>query len=420
MRLYSHNEAVLMIEASKKEYEKIKAWGMLSSLDIKGCDVKKIEDPAVIKKWIIELCDLIDMKRFGEPTIIRFGAEKRVEGYSAFQLIETSAISGHFGVDEETGEGYAYIDIFSCKHFDPWQAAEFTKEAFSASDYKINTIYRKASYQEKEEMKKGRAISIGIKKLLHDEESQYQHMQIFETDYFGKMMTLDGAIMLTEYDEFVYHEMITHVPLLVHPNPKKVLVIGGGDGGAVREIAKHAGVEEIHMCEIDKMVVDAAKKYFPIVSSALDDPRLKIFYEDGSKFIKEKKGYYDVIMVDSTDPVGPAEPLFKEDFYKDLKDATTEDGIVVTQSESMFYYRDLLKGMAEFNKKLYTVYKYYNANVPTYPSGVIGFSFCSKNYDPMDFDEKRADELKDLKYYTAEIHKAAFALPKFFKDHTGL
>ena len=409
----------MMIEASKKEYEKIKAWGMLTSLDLKGCDVKKVEDAEIIKKWIIDLCELIDMKRFGEPTIIRFGEEKRVEGYSAFQLIETSAISGHFGIDE-TGEGYGYIDIFSCKHFDPWKAAEFTKERFSGKDYKLNTIYRKASYQEKDEMQKGRAISIGIKKLLHDEESQYQHMQIFETNYFGKMMTLDGAVMLTEYDEFAYHEMIAHVPLLVHPNPKKVLVIGGGDGGSVREIAKHKGVEEIHMCEIDKMVVDSSKKYFPGVSSALDDPRLKIFYEDGSKFIKEKKGYYDVIIVDSTDPVGPAEPLFKESFYSDLKDATNEEGIVVSQSESMYYYRDLLKGMAGFNRKVYPVYKYYNTMVPTYPSGVIGFSFCSKKHEPLNFDEERAKELKDLKYYTADMHRAAFALPKFFKDHTGL
>ena len=141
-----------MIQASKKEYEQIRAWGMLSSLDIKDCDTKKVEDPEAIKKWIIELCELIEMKRFGEPTIVRFGEEKRVEGYSAFQLIETSAISGHFGIDEETGEGYGYIDIFSCKHFDPWKAAEFTKERFGGKDYKVNTIYRKASFQEKDEM----------------------------------------------------------------------------------------------------------------------------------------------------------------------------------------------------------------------------------------------------------------------------
>ncbi len=409
-----------MIQASKKEYEQIRAWGMLSSLDVKGCDVKKVEDPGAIKKWIIDLCELIDMKRFGEPTIVRFGEEKRVAGYSAFQLIETSAISGHFGIDDETKEGYAYIDIFSCKHFDPWKAAEFTKESFGGKDYKINTIYRKASFQEKEESEKGRAISIGIKKLLEQKQSPYQLIQFFETAYFGKMFALDGVVMVTEYDEFAYHEMIAHVPLLVHPNPRRVLIIGGGDGGTAREIAKHVGVEEIHMCEIDRDVVELSKKYLPSVSSALDDPRLTVFYEDGSKFIKEKKGYYDVIMVDSTDPVGPAEPLFKEGFYRDLRDATAEDGIVVTQSESMFYYRDLIKGMAEFNKRLYPLYKYYNVNVPTYPSGVIGFSFCSKKYEPLDFDENRAKELKDLRYYTPDVHRAAFALPKFFREHTGL
>lgn len=409
-----------MIQASKKEYEQIRAWGMLSSLDIKGCDTKTVEDPEAIKKWIIDLCELIEMKRFGEPTIVRFGEEKRVEGYSAFQLIETSAISGHFGIDEETGEGYGYIDIFSCKHFDPWKAAEFTKDRFGGKDYKVNTIYRKASFQEKDEVEKGRAVSIGIKKLLEQKQTDYQFIQIFDTNYFGKMMTIDGAVMLTEYDEFAYHEMIVHVPLLVHPNPKKVLVIGGGDGGTVREIAKHKEVEEIHMCEIDREVVELSKKYFPNVSSALDDSRLKIFYEDGSKFVKEKKGEYDVIIVDSTDPIGPGEALFKEEFYGDLKDATKEDGIIVTQSESMYYYRNLIKRMAEFNRKLYPVYSYYNTLVPTYPSGVIGFSFCSKKYKPLDFDETRAKELKDLKYYSPDIHRAAFALPKFFKEQAGL
>ncbi len=409
-----------MIQASKKEYEQIKAWGMLSSLDIKECDVKKVEDPEAIKKWIIDLCELIEMKRFGEPVVVRFGEEKRVEGYSAFQLIETSAISGHFGIDDKTGEGYGYIDIFSCKHFDPWKAAEFTKERFGGKDYKINTIYRKASFQEKDEMEKGRAVSIGIKKLLEQKQTTYQFIQIFDTNYFGRMMTIDGAVMLTEYDEFAYHEMIVHVPLLVHPNPGKVLVIGGGDGGTVREIVKHNGVEEIHLCEIDKEVVELSKKYFPNVISAFDDSRLKIFYEDGAKFVKGRKDEYDIIIVDSTDPAGPGEALFKEEFYRDLKDATKEDGIIVTQSESLYYYRNLIKGMVGFNKKLYPIYKYYNTLVPSYPSGIIGFSFCSKKYEPMNFDEKRAAGLKDLKYYTPEIHRAAFALPKFFKEETGI
>ncbi|MEM4358980.1 MAG: polyamine aminopropyltransferase [Candidatus Bilamarchaeaceae archaeon] len=405
-----------MYEYTEHEYKRFGVWGMLASVDLIMCDSKKVESKETIEQWIIELCKLIDMKRYGEPHIVYFGEDPRVKGYSAFQLIETSGITGHFGIDQKTKAGYAYIDIFSCKYFDPYKAAEFTKKWFGAADYKINTIYRKAAFQEEEETLKGRALSIGIKKLLHDEHSPFQHMQIFETDHFGRMMVLDGAVMLTEYDEFVYHEMIVHVPLLVHPNPQRVLVIGGGDGGAVREIAKHKCVNEIHMCEIDKMVVSAAKKYFPKVSCALNDPRLTIFCEDGSKFIKGKKDYYDVILVDSSDPVGPAEPLFKEDFYRDLRDACRADGIVVTQSESMYYHQDLLKDMARFNKKLFPIYKYYCANVPTYPSGVIGFSFCSKKYDPFKFDEKRARELKGLQYYTPEMHKAAFALPKFFKE----
>ena len=409
-----------MYEHTKEEYERFKAWGMLASLDLVGCDTKKVESKETIEKWIVDLCELIDMKRYGKPHIVYFGEDPRVSGYSAFQLIETSAITGHFGTGPTGKEGYAYIDIFSCKHFDPYKAAEFTKKCFGAKDYKINIVYRKASFQEENETEKGRAISIGIKKLLEDVKTPYQHLQIFDTVYFGKMLVLDGAVMITDYDEFVYHEMIAHVPLLVHPNPKRVLIIGGGDGGVVREVAKHKTVEEIHLCEIDKVVVDMCKKHFPKVSSALSDKRVKIFYEDGSKFIKEKKNYYDVIIVDSSDPVGPAVPLFKENFYRDLKDATTDDGIIVTQSESMFYHRELLKDMAEFNKRLFPIYKYYHANVPTYPSGVIGFSFCSKKYDPMKFDENRAAQLGTLQYYTPEIHRAAFALPKFFRDLTGI
>lgn len=413
-----------MIEASKREYEKVKAWGMLTSLDMAGCDSEAVESPEKIKQWILELCDLIEMKRFGEPTIIRFGEEKRVEGYSAFQLIETSAVAGHFGIDEETGRGYAYIDIFSCKHFDPWQAAAFTKKFFGAEDYKINTIYRKASFQEKNEMKKGRAVSIGIRKLLAQRQTDYQLIQVYETDYFGKMLALDGAVMLTEYDEFAYHEMIAHVPLLVHPDPRKVLVIGGGDGGTVREIAKHRGVEEIHLCEIDRDVVDISQEYFPEIASALGDPRVQVFYEDGAEFIKSKRGYYDVVIVDSSDPVGPAEALFKENFYRDLKGAVNEEGIVVTQSESMYYYQSLIRDMAAFNRRIYPVSEYYNTNVPTYPSGVIGFSFLSKKYHPLkDFtgeSEKRAEALPGLRYYTPEIHRGSFALPKFFRDFTGL
>ena len=413
-----------MIKGSKKEFESMKAWGMLTSLDLSGCDTGLVENPEKIKQWIVELCDLIEMKRFGEPTVIRFGEEKRVEGYSAFQLIETSAVAAHFGIDPKIGEGYGYVDIFSCKHFDPWKAAEFTKKFFGAADYKTNTIYRKASFQEMDEVKKGRAVAIGIKKLLEQKQSPFQFIQVFETDHFGKMLVIDGVAMLTDYDEFAYHEMIAHVPLLVHPNPKRVLVIGGGDGGTVREIAKHKGVEEIHMCEIDKDVVELSKKYFPHLTFALEDPHLTIFYEDGAKFIKGKKGYYDVVIVDSTDPVGPAEALFKEDFYKDLKDAVNEEGIVVTQSESLYYYRKLIKGMSEFNSRLYPIYKYYNALVPSYPSGVIGFSFLSKKYHPLkDFNEeseKRAAELPGLEYYTPDIHRGSFALPKFFKELTGL
>ena len=258
----------------------------------------------------------------------------------------------------------------------------------------------------------GRTISIKVKKVLESYKSKFQKIDVYETECFGKMFLLDDIIMLTEFDEFAYHEMIAHVPLSVHPNPKKVLIIGGGDGGTAREVLKHP-VEEVHLCEMDEEVINVSKKHFPNLASNLDNSKVKIFYEDGSKFLKEKKKEYDVIIVDSTDPIGIGKTLFKKEFYKDLYESLTDEGIVVTQSESMFYHQDIIKELFENNKQIFPILKYYFTNIPTYPSGTIGFSFCSKKYDPIkDMEDKK---IEGLKYYNPEIHKAAFVLPNFMK-----
>lgn len=270
-------------------------------------------------------------------------------------------------------------------------------------------------FEEKLEAKKGRGLRIEIEKKLEDYNTKFQHLQVFDTKYFGRMLVLDSTVMTTEYDEFAYHEMIAHVPMNTHPDPKRILIIGGGDGGIVRELVKHREVEEIHLCDIDGEVIEISKKYFPGISSGFSDPRVRVFIEDGIKFIKNNKEY-DIIIVDSPDPKGVAEGLFSEEFYRDMKDALNEDGILVTQSESMYYHQDLIKKMSGFIQKLFPKYMHYYSMVPTYPSGVIGFSFCSKKYDPIkDFQEKRADEIKDLKYYNSGIHKACFELPSFIK-----
>lgn len=275
-------------------------------------------------------------------------------------------------------------------------------------------------FQDSLEYEHGCGIRIKIKDILYQTQSEFQEIGIMDSEKLGKVLVIDGITMLTEFDEFAYHEMIAHVPLLVHRGPRNVLVIGGGDGGTVREIVKHPGVEKVHVCEIDRAVVDVCRQHLPFLASSFDDPRVEIFYEDGAKFMQKRSGYYDVIMVDSTDPIGPGQILFQEPFYRDMKKALKENGIAVTQCESIFLHRVVIQGVYAFARRIYPKTGYYYTSVPTYPSGMIGFMFCSLRNDPLnDLDEERAGALKGLRYYTPAVHRAAFALPKFAEEYFG-
>jgi spermidine synthase len=270
-------------------------------------------------------------------------------------------------------------------------------------------------FEEQLEIEDGRVVKIEYNELLESHQSEFQKIDVYDTVPFGRMLVHDEVIMLTEADEVNYHEMIVHVAMNVHPGPQRVLVIGGGDGGTLREVLKHKQVQTVHLCEIDGDVIRLCKKYFPKISCGFADPRTDVFLEDGAQFIRKKKNFYHVIIVDSSDPIGPAEVLFKEQFYRDMFAALTGDGIVVTQSESFLYHKDIIKTIASFSRKIYPLYFYYYTMVSTYPSGVIGFSFCSKKYHPLnDFKPKKADALEGLKYYSKEIHKASFVLPQGF------
>ena len=272
--------------------------------------------------------------------------------------------------------------------------------------------------EEKLEINKGRALKVRITKSIEKVKSEFQEIEVVESDSFGKILLIDGIIMVTESDEFCYHEMITHVPLCVHPKAKKVLVVGGGDGGTVREILKHDSIKEIDVCEIDRKVIEICKKHFPDLAHSFDDPKVKIFYEDGNKFIKERKDEYDVIIVDSSDPIGPAEVLFRREFFQAMYETLKIGGIVVSQAESFFYHEKIIKGLFSFIKDIYPISEYYYTLVPTYPSGVIGFTFCSKKYHPIkDFNETEALKINDLKYYNEDIHRASFDLPNFARDY---
>ena len=263
-------------------------------------------------------------------------------------------------------------------------------------------------------------LSIRVERQLCSLQSKYQRIDVFESPEFGRILTLDGFLMLTEKDEFIYHEMITHVPMAVHPNPQKILIIGAGDGGTVRELAKYKSISQIDMVEIDEQVVEVCKEYLPQTACCFDDKRLTIYYEDGLKFVREKENYYDIIIVDSTDPFGPGEGLFTMEFYGNCFKALKDDGIFVNQHESPFYSKDA-QAMQRAHKRIvqsFDISRVYQVHVPTYPSGHWLFGFASKKYHPvasLNAEKWNALGLK-LKYYNTNLHRGAFYLPCYVEE----
>ena len=260
-------------------------------------------------------------------------------------------------------------------------------------------------------------FSIRVDRQLYNGQSEFQRIDVFDSKEFGRFLTLDGYMMLTEKDEFIYHEMITHVPMAVHPNARRILVIGAGDGGVIRELCRYDKVEYIDMVEIDPLVVEVCKKYLPQTACRLDDPRVHIHYEDGLKFVRTQEDAYDLIIVDSTDPFGPGEGLFTKEFYGNCFKALHEDGMMVNQHESPFYENDAA-AMQRAHKRIvesFPISRVYQAHIPTYPSGHWLFGFASKKYHPVhDLDAVRWNLLGlSTKYYTTQLHVGAFALPAY-------
>jgi spermidine synthase len=264
-------------------------------------------------------------------------------------------------------------------------------------------------------------ITLQVTKSLFSGKSEFQQLDIVETIEYGRMMLLDGLVMVTERDEFVYHDMITHPALFVHPDPKKVLVIGGGDGGTIREIMKHKGVEEAVLCEIDGLVIEKSIELLPSMACDINgsNPRVKLHVDDGIAYIRDHQDAFDLILVDSTDPIGPAEGLFEEDFYRMVSGALKKDGIMVAQSESPFYHGEIQKNMYRNLRAVFPIVEMYQAFIPTYPSGFWSFAFASKEYHPVkDFDRERAKNRGFYtKYYNEDLHLGAFMLPTFAREN---
>ncbi len=263
-------------------------------------------------------------------------------------------------------------------------------------------------------------FSIRVKEQVYSKESPFQKIDVFDSDEFGRFLTLDGLMMMTEKDEFIYHDMIVHVPIAAKPDIKRVLVIGAGDGGTVRELTRYDSIEKIDMVEIDKLVVDVCKEFLPQTASKFDDPRVTLYFEDGLRFVRSKENEYDLIIVDSTDPIGPGEGLFTREFYGNCFKALNDEGVLVNQHESPYYkeYADSMKRAHKRIRELFPICKVYQAHIPTYPSGHWLFGFASKKIDPiMDLDADRWDALGiKTKYYNTELHKGCFALPNYVKE----
>lgn len=260
----------------------------------------------------------------------------------------------------------------------------------------------------------GYGNTVEVTARLYEYQSEFQKIEIFETRKLGRMLMLDGIIQLTEFDEFAYQEMMAHPALFAHRAPRRVLIVGGGDGGVAREVARHPEVERIDLCEIDAAVVEAAKRFLPSLACGFDDPRMHLHIGDGVRFVREHPDEFDVIIVDSTDPVGPGEALFGEAFYRDAGRALKPGGVICSQAESIYLFPEIVQRLYRLTGKLFRHHGYGMIAVPTYPTGTIGF-FMGSHSAPVDRPVRPAPEslARELRYYTPEIHRAAFQLPAF-------
>jgi spermidine synthase len=264
------------------------------------------------------------------------------------------------------------------------------------------------------------AFSVRYSQKLLDEVSSFQKIQVFDSIFMGRVLVLDGCTMVTDKDTFIYHEMLVHPAMSVVTDARKVLIIGGGDGGAVTEAVKYPGLESVTLCEIDPRVVSVCREYFPEISAGLDDPRVTVVNEDGAAYVRRFQNEFDIILVDSTDPVGPGKALFEVSFYESIKEALKPDGAAVFQTEGPLFMEKVFSAAV---RDLGSVFGHdrvtpYLATVPCYPGGLWSFTFCSKgrNFSAESLQKMNPEIYGSLMYYNADVHRAAFALPTFVRQ----
>ena len=260
-----------------------------------------------------------------------------------------------------------------------------------------------------EEQTQGYRTQWRVRRVLHEEQTPFQHLQLVEMEDFGRALVLDSAVQTTVGDEYIYHEMIAHVPLFTHPNPERVLIIGGGDGGTAREVCRHSSVQKVDMVEIDRAVVEACRRYLPETACGLDHPKVNLVIGDGLAWVAERRGEYDVILVDSSDPVGPAVGLFNRAFYENVYRALKPDGLFVAQVLSPFFHKKLIHDVYQVVASIFPITMPYLTVVPTYPSGLHCFMLGSKRHSPL----RQGVRVPSwpTRWYTPAVHRAAFQLP---------
>ena len=373
-------------------------------------------------------------------------------GVSGVVVIQES----HLAIHTWPEYGFASVDIFTCGDLvDPWISYNTLKDLLKAehgsaiqmnrgpedllpkTDFNLKKFRSEQSEVISDKIKTSRDIwyternefiALSLKhigKKLYDKKSPYQRVEVYNTYAYGKMLTLDGIVMCTEEDEYVYHEMIAHVPMLTHPDPKDVLIIGGGDGGTARELLKHSQLKRLTLVEIDQKVVEASKKYFPDLAKSFKHKKLDLRIQDGIEYVKSiTNESFDIVIIDSNDPVGPAKGLFSESFYRNVHSILRKNGIMVTQSESPRFNKQVFTDIYQCYFKIFGknfVYCFL-AYIPSYPTGMWSFSFCTKSpklHPGRSINKDRLNLLVNnfrLKYYNQEVHKSAFALPNYVKE----
>jgi spermidine synthase len=413
-----------------------------------GCDPERLNDVTYIETNMLEAAE-----KSGATVINSTFHHFSPFGVSGVIVIQESHLAIHTWPEYQ----YAALDLFTCgDEVDPWISLEYLNSSLSATNYSaldlrrgsLNmlkridfdardirevaknaegkiTMTRDVWFTDKDE---NQALSLRHSgEMLYDKSSEYQRVRVLDTYSYGKMLTIDNMIMCTERDESHYHEMISHPALFSHGDIKNVLIIGGGDGGTAREILKHNTVKSVKLVEIDENVVEASKEHLPSLSSSFSDSRMEVIIGDGIEFVnKQESGTYDLVVVDGSDPVGPAEGLFSADFYRNCHRILNEGGILVTQSESPYFNS---KAFIELNAVLNSIFprekvKVQLFSIPTYPSGIWSFNFaCKGNCNILKINEDYYNTFRhheSLNYYNKEIHEASFSLPNHVKKALNL